>query len=644
MPAFQLLGPLEVRDVNGCRAAIPRRKQRALLALLLLRSGATVSIDEIVDSLWGERPPASVRANLHSYVSSLRQLLARTAPTAAPRPVRTRNGYRMELDAGECDADLFEELASAGRKAVADGDYERATERLARALRLWRGPVLDDLPAYEWAMPHVARLDEVRVAAIEDRADARLHLGQHADLIVELAAATAENPLRERLWLQYMEALRRSGDRSRALTVYDRYRDMLDEELGVAPGPEIRELHHRLQVDPGEYDGPPAFVAASAETAATRPATRLPALLPALLPAAVADFTGRDDEVRRLRAMLAPGGVDDPGGPDDRGARVGLTVAGITGMAGVGKTALAVHVAHASAPAFPDGQLFVNLRGTDPAPLDPADVLGRFLRALGVPGPAVPTCPAERVELYRTVLAGRRVLVVLDNAGSEEQARPLLPGAATCAVLITSRSRLVGIEGAHWTGLDPFTDDEGRRMLTRVIDDDRASDPQSATRIVRLCGGLPLAVRIAAARLTARADWTLANLATLLGDEGRRLDLLRTGDLEVRASLAPSYHALPAPTRRLFRMLGQLDAPDFPEWIATIILGGPREVAARCLEDLVDAHLITVIGVDDAGQIRYRLHELVRLFARDRAAAEDPRSDVEATLRRVFTACGTTDA
>lgn len=639
-PAFRVLGPLEVRDADGGRLSIPRRKQRALLALLLLRSGTTVSIDEIVYSLWGERPPVSARANLHSYVSSLRQVLARTAPDADGRPIRMLTGYRLDLCPGECDADLFEDLAATGRRALAGGEYAQATERLSRALGLWRGGVLDDLPTYEWTSPYVARMEEVRLRALEDLAGARLYLGQHADLAIELASATLENPFRERLWVYYLEALRRIGDRAQALRAYDRYRVVLDTELGVPPGQAVQDLHREILTEAAPRG---AGRGAAADERADERVEESPRP-PALLPPAVTDFTGRREELRGLRSLLAPGlgsaplssgAGSAPSAPGLGRAPFGLTVAGITGMPGVGKTTLAVQVAHTVAASFPDGQLFVNLRGIGATPLDPADVLGRFLRALGVPGPAVPADPLERMELYRTVLSGRRVLVVLDNAESEEQARPLLPGSATCAVLITSRFRLAGLEGSRWTDLDGFTDDEGRLLLTRAVSDRRTADRAAVARIVRMSGGLPLAVRIAAARLTARPEWTPASLAMLLSDERRRLDVLRSGDLDVRASLASSYDRIAHPTRRLLRMLAHLNMPDFPEWIGAVVLGGTREAAAEQLGTLVDAHLLAVAGVDASGQVRYRCHDLVRLFARARSAAEDRPADVRATVERM---------
>ncbi|HWS34737.1 MAG TPA: tetratricopeptide repeat protein, partial [Actinoplanes sp.] len=374
-------------------------------------------------------------------------------------------------------------------------------------------------------------------------------------------------------------------DRARALDAYGRMCSVLDAELGIEPGPALREVYQEIRADVIPPENPRAGV------------------VPALLPAGLPDFTGRAEESRLLRKLLS---VNAP--------PVAMTVAGITGMAGIGKTALAVHVAHQVAGDYPDGQLYVNLAGIEAEPAAPADVLGRFLRALGVPSVAVPNDTQERAELYRTLLAGRRALVVLDNAAGEAQVRPLLPGSASCAVLLTSRVRLSGLEGARWTTLDVLPGDDGVRLLERVAGEDRvAGDVERARAVVDMCGGLPLAVRVAGARLTARPQWSLDHLARLLRDERMRLDRLGAGDLQVRASLALSYDGLTRAGQRLFRLLGVFDVPDFPGWLADVLDPGAD------LDELVDAHMLTMVGVDAAGQARYRFHDLVRLFAREDA-------------------------
>jgi DNA-binding SARP family transcriptional activator len=583
---LRVLGPLEVRGADGRVLAIRRRKQRALLALLIVRGGRPTSADEVIWRLWGDDPPRSARANVYTYLSDLRRLLGEAVPEARLRTDRALDGYTLDVTADTCDAPLFEQLARDGRRAMADGRAADAADVLGRALGLWRGPVLEDIEPSEWLTPFADRLELARVQALEDQAEARLRLGQHRQLADELAELTERHPLRERLWQHYLVALHGAGRRTDALAAYQRMRETLRDELGTEPGPAAEDISRRIERDEVIHlDG------------AFRP--------PALLPPDVADFTGRAPELAVLRELI----------PRDA-ARAALPIAGITGMAGVGKTTLAVHAAHLAAAAYPDGQLYVNLGGAAPD-----EVLGRFLRALGVDSRAVPAGFAERAELYRTLLANRRALVVLDNAADEAQVRPLLPGSATCAVLITSRTHLTGLESARWLDLDPFPPDEALRLLSRVVRDGRTrAQSDDAAEIVRLCGSLPLAIRIAGARLTARPGWRLAHLVALLKGERHRLDQLTTGDLEVSASLALSYDGLDPAARRLFRRLGQFDLPDFTAWLADAVHGEP---AAEALERLVDRHLLTVIGTDPAGQLRFRFHDLVRLYARSRAEPAD---------------------
>jgi DNA-binding SARP family transcriptional activator len=583
---FHVLGPLEVRAADGAPVLIRRRKQRALLALLIVRAGRPVGVDEVIWRLWGDDPPTSARANVHSYVSDLRRLLGRAAPDALPRPERGAGGYLLNVTTDECDALLFEQLIAAGRRDLADGRTHEAAERLGRALELWRGRVLEDVEPYDWVASFAARLDVARLGALEDQVEARLLLGQHRELAVELAELTARHPLRERLWQHYLVALHGVGRRTDALAAYQQLRETLASELGVEPGPAVRELHRGIQTGEGVLlDG-------------TRP--------PAMLPPDVADFTGRSDEVNGLVEQLACDGTR-PGG---------LAIVGVTGMAGVGKTTLAVQAAHRVADTYRDGQLYANLRAAEPG-----EVLGRFLRALGVDSRAVPGSLTERAGMYRTLLARRRVLVVLDNAADEAQVRPLLPGSASCSVLITSRSQLTGLESARWIDLDAFAPDEALRLLSRMMRDGRThSQPADAAEIVRLCASLPLAIRIAGARLTARPGWRLSRLVALLRSERDRLDQLATGDLAVSASLALSYDDLDPPTRRLFRRLGLLDLPDFTAWLADAVHDGPADAS---LERLLDSHLLTVDRTDHAGQLRYRFHDLVRLYARSKVEEAD---------------------
>ncbi|WP_433796724.1 BTAD domain-containing putative transcriptional regulator [Actinoplanes sp. CA-252034] len=606
---FRVLGGLEVRRSDGEIVVMGRRKQRALLAVLLLRAGRVVRAGELTAALWGEDPPVSARANLHSYVSNLRRILdAAGGQTGGRKLTQAVGGYRLDVAEDEYDAMLFAALAAEGRQALREDQPLRAADRLGRALALWRGPPLEDLSDLEWFVPEAARLTEARLAALEDHARARLALGEHATLATELAPAVAEHPLRETLWIPYLHALHGSGARAKALTEYAALQATLRDELGVAPSGELQEAHLRLlSDDPAE-----------------QPATGLDRAVPAHLPPAVADFTGREEQLGQLSKVIPPG--TDP---------AGLTVVGITGMAGVGKTTLAVHFAHSIAAFYPDGQLYADLAGTDLFPPTPTEVLGRFLRALGVPGPAVPPDAGERAELYRSRLAGRRVLVVLDNAASEQQVEALLPGGAGCAVLLTSRRWLPGLAGVRWTQLDVLGGDEGVRLLARILPDTRVDgDPRAAADLVRLCDGLPLAVRIAGARLTSRPQWTLSHLVALLRDEQGRLDRLHIGDLHVRASLTLSYQGLPPTARLLFRLLGAFDVPDFPGWLAGVLSDPAGDDLDTLVDTLVDTHLLTPVGIDAVGQARYRFHDLVRLFARDRARAEDPPERLRAAVSR----------
>lgn len=605
MIAFRLLGPFEVRDASGALVALPRRKQRLLLAYLLLRAGTAVPVDEIVDVLWGDRPPNSARANLHSYISELRRILGNAPTDPGSRLMSVMNGYRLEVEPGEYDAEVFQNVTTDGRRALAEGRPGAAAECLARALGLWRGAALEGLEPNDRLLAHAGRLEQARLAAVEDQIDARLALGQHEALAVELAFTTARHPVRERLWGQFMVALHRTGRRAEALGAYNHLCEALEAELGVAPGPAVRQLHRQIRADDPAVRGrpvSPAGVAAPIWTA------------PALLPPGITDFTGRTDEVASLGQLIGR----PPAGS------TALVVVGIAGMAGVGKTTLAVHAAHRAAPSYPDGQLYANLHDAGAVPLPATDVLARFLRALGVDSRAMPADPAERAELYRSRLAGRRVLVLLDNAASEEQVRPLLPGAATCAVVVTSRRRLTGVEGARWLDLEVFGEVEAVEMLDNVVHDDRVTDePVGAATLARLCGGLPLALRVVGARLTARPVWQLGHLVRMLGDERRRLDRLAIGDLEVRASLTLSLHGLDPTAQWLFRLLGLFDLPDFPAWFAAVVLGRSGDEVAEHLEALLDAQLLAGAGTDPAGQLRYRLHDLVRLYAREQAVLVD---------------------
>lgn len=602
---FEVLGPLRVRS-GGQAAPLTATMPRTLLGMLLARANTPVAVDTLVDALWAGRPDPRAAKKLQLHVHRLRRALG------DPGRVRFEHaGYTVRVHPNELDAHRFEALLAEGSGLAGRDDPARAVAVLREALALWRGEPFGDLADVALLHAEADRLTELRLAGLEELHAAELAAGHAAAIVPELAELAARHPLRERLQGLLMTALYRAGRQAEALEVYRRTRLALVDELGLEPGPELQRLQRAILTGELEPDVPAA--------AAITP--------PAQLPADVADFTGRDAQLTALREHLTSGSGAMP-------------ISAIAGTAGVGKTTLAVHAAHQLSGHFPDGQLYVNLRGAETQPLDPAGVLARFLRALGTDAAAIPDDLEERAALYRSKLAGRRVLVLLDNAAGEAQLRPLLPGAPGCAALVTSRARLAGLAGAWRLDLGILDVDQAVELLARVAGPSRVADePAAAEQIVRLCGYLPLAVRIVGARLGARPHWRMARLAADLADEHRRLDELRLGDLEVRASFALSYESLDEWARCAFRRLGLLDAPDFAAWVTAALVSDADEVGQQQAEDmvdsLVDAQLLDVAGRDSTGQQRYRLHDLLRTYARELAARESHTARFVA-LQRAF--------
>jgi DNA-binding SARP family transcriptional activator/uncharacterized protein HemY len=605
---FRVLGPVEVY-AGGRRLDAGHARQRALLAVLLLELGHVVPADGLVDRVWGEEPPPSVRNALYGNVARLRGMI-----TAAGEPgavlARRAGGYVIEAAPGLVDVHAFRRLV---RDAVASVDDERAAQLLRQAAGLWRGSALGGVTS-AWLDGIRERLEEEHRTALGDLYDTELRLGRHAALVRELSAAAHAGD--ERLTAQLMLALYRSGQAAEALRRFERARQQLAEELGADPGPELRRLHEQvLRSDPALDWRAPASrgpVLARAGGPAVG-ATRVPHELPADVPA----FTGRAAELAELDRLLAA--------PSGEGTAA-VVISAVSGTGGVGKTALAVRWAHRAAHSFPDGQLYVNLRGYDPGPpVSAADALAGLLRSLGLAGEEIPPDDDSRAGRYRSLLSGRRMLVVLDNASDVEQVRPLLPGAPGCRVVVTSRDALAGLvarDGARRVELDVLPEDDAVGLLQAVIGARADQDLRAARRLAWRCARLPLALRVAAELAVAQPGLSLGQLAEELADEERRLELLDAGGdprTAVRTVLSWSCRHLDDATVRGFALLGLHPGPDFELYAAAALAGVPLARARRLLETLNRAHLIQP---SPAGPGRHMMHELLRAWARELAAGQ----------------------
>jgi DNA-binding SARP family transcriptional activator/tetratricopeptide (TPR) repeat protein len=594
---FGLLGPVEGwRD--GRPLNLGPRKQRLVLAALLLAANRPLSTERLVDLTWPDSPPPTARTAIHGRISRLRALLAGLPGVALDS---VGSGYTLRVDPGVVDAHRFTDLLA---KARAAGTDELAECRYDEALALWRGPALDGTTTEDVRRELCGDLEEARLQAVDELADVRLRLGRHRDLVVGLTSHLAAHPTRERTAGQLALALYRCGRASDALEVCRRTRLRLHEDLGIDPGPELDALEVAILRKDESLALP----------VRARPA---PATVPAHLPAAVAGFTGRVAEVRRVTELFSDA---EP---------TAVPVAVISGPAGVGKSALAIHCGHELADRYQDGQLHVDLRGyAVDEPMPPMDALARFLRALGLPPARVPVDQDEAVLVYRSLLAGRRVLVVLDNAASAEQVRPLLPGAPGCGVLVTSRDELRGLaalDGAWPLRLDVLAPDESLALLRHMVGGDRLdAEPHGAAELARLCDHLPLALRIAGAHLASRPAWRIAEYVRELS-QGSRLGKLALPE-DRRAAVGPafdlSYRVLAPRTRVLFRRLGLVPGPDFTVEVAATLCGCSLDEAAAELDRLTAAHLVReyVPG-------RYQCHDLLRLYAAGRAEAAESSAD-----------------
>ncbi len=676
---FRILGPLEVWT-DGKWQPITAEKWRSLLACLLLRANQIVSTEILVDELWGDGQPARAKNLISIYVLRLRRLLGdNDGQLLAYRSP----GYVLNLADGDTDLGRFDSLVGDGRQALDDGDPVRAAALLSAGLGLWRGSFLANVPPTTLIYSYSERATEHRLAATELWAQAAVACDRHDEVVTELRGLVGQHPLREGAWLHLMRALDGAGRRAEALETYGRARAAISDQLGVDPGADLRRFYAQLlaadAAQASADDAAPSRVPADADRVPDAgqgrdddpiPAGELPGTIamgsytesriatgtgmaqalpvpppdpsmsrPTQLPADIGDFTGRDVQVRHLCDMLTSGtAVASPGA---------FPIAFVAGAGGLGKTTLAIHAAHKIRDQFPDGQLYMDLLGATAQPLRPGDVLARFLRDLGQDVDKVLAGDEERAALYRTLLTGRRVLIVLDNARDAAQVRPLLPGSASCAVLVTTRNRTADLASTRYIDLNVLEDDEALALFTRILGDERVvAEPEATAEVLEACAGLPLAIRICAARLAARSHWPIATMARRLRDERRRLDELKVGDLAVRASFQVSYDSLrltpggdpraagaidPA---RLFRLLGIWQGQWISLQAAAALIGASRDntdVVEYALEGLVDAHLLESPEPD-----WYRFHDLLRVYATERARADESQEERAAAAERLL--------
>jgi DNA-binding SARP family transcriptional activator/tetratricopeptide (TPR) repeat protein len=691
---YRILGPLEVLSPDGEWTAISAAKWRSLLACLLLRAGQLVPTDSLILELWGDSPPGTANNLVSIYVHRLKKVIG---DTDGKMLVYRAPGYMLRVAPGDVDIEHFESIAAEGRIALAAADAERAARLFGEALGLYRGPLLADVPASPLIAKHADRTAELWLTTTELRIEADIACGRAVQAVPELRGLVTEHPLRERLWALLMRALEALGRRAEALEIYAQARQVIADELGVDPSSELQRLYAELlaadalspSVAPPR-PRPRGTPDASAATAATKapgvpratatapsaadhttsgagpePGTEPPGsiaigtfaqpapvaatdlagaglaapggivgapagiLRPAQLPADIGDFTGREAHVAYLRTLLLGGSAASSPGA--------VRIAVVNGAGGLGKTTLAVHAAHQVSTEFPDGQLYVDLLGASSQAATPGEVLARFLRDLGIEGDKIPARDDERAALYRSALTGRRVLVLLDNAKDAAQVRPLLPGSSSCAVLVTTRNRTSDLASMRFVDLDVLEDTEALALFARIVGEERAAaEPDATAEVLVACAGLPLAIRICAARLAKRRQWRVATLAARLRDQHRRLDELKTGDLAVRASFQVSYDSLkPAAggvdPARVFRVLGLWQGASISGAAAAALVGAPADDVAEALEALVDVNLLESPAADV-----YRYHDLLKVYAIERAQSEEKQDAREEAVSRLL--------
>jgi DNA-binding SARP family transcriptional activator len=627
---FEVLGPLRAwRD--GAALPLGPVQQRVVLAVLLLHTNRPIGRQQIIDAVWGTAHPTHAVNLLQRHVSALRRVLEpeRSARAASDRVVWTDGGYLFTVSAGSLDLEQFDSSVSLARAARVAGDLPKAAAALHSALQLWRGPACDGLIS-PFLDAQREQLAERRISALEERIDLDLALGNHLDVIAELRALVAEYPLRERLRGLLMSALYRSGRQADALAAYQDARRQLRDEVGVAPAAPLQRLQQQILAADPDLAPPVPTIPSGSITLSTPGVTREQIPMPAQLPRDLSTFVGRDCELTRLNSLVNA----NEAGPE------GPVVTAIVGMAGVGKTTLAVHWAHQIRDQFPDGQVYLNLRGHDPTEdaMDPADALQAVLEAFGVPGRQIPTGLEARAALYRSLLSGQRVLIVLDNAYDAEQVRPLLPGSAGCQVILTSRTlltSLAAIDGAHLLGIEPLSNLDAQALLARRLGAHRiASEAAAVEQIITACAGLPLALSIVAAR--AVPGFPLQVVADRLRAARGSLDAFDAGDetANLRSVLASSYRYLSPAAARVFRLLPLLPGPDFASCVIAGLAGLPMPEVDSPVGELRRANLI-----DEVRPGVFSCHELHRAFAVELSRSYDTEDERRQALRGLSEHC-----
>jgi DNA-binding SARP family transcriptional activator/tetratricopeptide (TPR) repeat protein len=602
----RMLGPLEVRAGESW-TGVSAPKWRTLLAVLLLRPGQVVSTAQLADEVWGSDPPPGARKLVSGYVARLRQLIGdpdgQVLVTRAP-------GYRLMVVPSDLDVSRFGQLVAVARVALDEADGGRAAEFLTEALALWRGPALADVPRGPLVAAEAARLDELRLDAMELRVEAGICCGRAAELVAELRQLTAGHPLRERFWHQLMRALEQAGRPAEALEIYAQARKVIAEELGADPGPDLQQLHRRLLA----ADPAPAVMAAAAPSAAAA----APSVL-RQLPATAAHFADRSGELAALIGLLDRVGTERPGT---------VVISAIDGMPGVGKTTLAVQAAHLVADRFPDRQLFVDLHGHTPGqePADPADVLAALLAADGVDPRYLPAGLDGRAAMWRDRMAGRRALLILDNARGSAQVAPLLPGTAGCLVMVTSRRFLGDLPAALELSLDVLPPGGAQTMFTALAPR-AANDLDRVAELVALCGYLPLAISLLGRLFARHRSWSMADLIT---ETRARLLTVTAENRTVAAAFEASYQDLDAGRQRFFRCLGLHPGAEIDAYAAAALAGVPLGEAALHLDALYGDRLL-----EEPVPHRYRMHDLIRQYARG-LVGDEPADQREQAARRLL--------